>query len=423
MGQEMIDVSFEKIGGEVDAPPSKSFMQRYVLLSSFLDGSIRILNPGHSDDDLVSINIARSCGKQIYEKKSMTIIKGNFKKPEMINVGESGTSFRLVQGLLAASQSRTGILLKRSLAGRPMDPLINALQPHGYSYLKEKDSVMIDATHFKCPDSFEIDGNISSQFISSLMLCLALSRKENGVIHVRNGVASEGYIKITSKVLEDFQCRISTDKDIIVNSSYIAIPEQARIEGDYSSSAFLMVMGLLLSDEGITIRNLPIKTYQPDRQILEILGKYLKIKRHGNLLDVMAFRQDIQRITVDVNITPDLAPPLSVLGMFSEDGIEIRNPDRLRTKESDRLQAILDIARATGAEIQREEESIIISKGTSMNSTDIPERDDHRIVMAKFLAAAAINKNFHVHFHGSVNKSFPEFWKYASTLGFHLDFK
>lgn len=423
MGKEMIDVSFSRIGGEVQAPSSKSFMQRYVLLSSFLDGTMRIYNPGFSEDDRVSTGIAESCGKKISGNREVMVIDGIFKRPESINVGESGTSFRLVQGLLASSHSRTRIYYKKSLATRPMEPLINALSPHGYSYLTEGDSVLIDASHFDCPDSFEIDGTVSSQFISSLMFCLALGKKENGIIKVRNGLSSEGYIKITSRILEDFGCKVFTNREVKVDSRNMKMPERATIEGDYSSSAFLIVMGLLLSEQGITVKGLPARTFQPDSQIMEILGKYLEVRRYGDLMDVTASRQETGRIVMDVNRTPDLAPPLSVLGMFSMEGIEIRNPQRLRTKESDRLAAIIDLADSTGARVEMEEDAMIIRKGDQVKISDLPERDDHRIVMAKFLASAVMRERFQIHFHDSVNKSFPEFWNYASKLGFSIDFK
>ena len=423
MGKKMINVTFSDIGGDVDAPPSKSYMQRYALLSSFLDGSIKIINPGFSDDDLVSISVAESCGKTVSRDGGNIVIQGRFRKPAVINAKESGTSFRLVQGLLASTRSTTRIFLGKSLMARPMNPLVSALSPHGYLYSRMEDSVLIDASQFSCPDSFEIDGSVSSQFISSLMLCLAMSRKEHGTIHIGNGISSEGYIHITSGILQDFGCRIQTGNTITVHSPGMILPEEARIEGDYSSSAFLLVMGILLSDRGITVRKLPANSFQPDMQILEILRKYLKISRYGDLMDITAFRQDTGRVVIDVGRTPDLAPPLSVLGMFSEEGIEIKNPLRLRTKESDRYGAIIDLARSTGAVVELDDDSLIIRRGNAERARDLPERDDHRIVMAKFLASSVIGKRFQVHFQKSVNKSFPEFWDYAAKLGFRIDLK
>ncbi|MGP6207762.1 3-phosphoshikimate 1-carboxyvinyltransferase [Cuniculiplasma sp. SKW3] len=423
MGKKMIHVTFSKIGGEVVAPPSKSFMQRYVLLSSFIDGTMIIHNPGYSDDDLVSLSIGKNCGKIITQNEDEISISGKFKNPHIIDVGESGTSFRLVQGLLASTHSRTEILLKKSLIGRPMDPLISALSSHGYIYSKGSNSVTIDAFHFKCPESFTIDGTVSSQFISSLMFCLALSRKENGTVNVRNGISSEGYISITGQILEDFGCHVNLGNEILVNSKDLRMPKIVHIEGDYSSSAFLIVIGLLLSDEGITVKNLPAKSMQPDMEILKILEKYLTIRRHENTLDVTASKRDVGRISVDVKRIPDLAPPLSVLGMFSKEGVEIKNPERLRTKESDRLEAIIDLAKATGAVIESEEDAIIIRRGNSKVIGDLPERKDHRIVMAKFIASSMIDDRFQINFHRSVNKSFPEFWKYCERLGFKIDFK
>ena len=419
----MINVTFSKIGGEIIAPPSKSFMQRYVLLSSFIDGSIRIQNPGYSDDDLVSLSIGKKCGKNIKENNDGIYISGKFKNPDIIDVRESGTSFRLVQGLLASTHSKTEILLKKSLIGRPMEPLVSALSPHGYIYSRGSDSIYIDASNFKCPDSFTIDGTISSQFISSLMFCLALSKKEDGTVYVRNGLSSEGYIRITEQILEDFGCHVDIGNEIHVNSIDLRMPENVKIEGDYSSSAFLIVMGLLLSDEGITVKNLPAKSMQPDMEILKILERYLRIRKHENTIDVTASKQDVGRISIDVNRTPDLAPPLSVLGMFSKEGVEIKNPERLRTKESDRLEAIVDLAKETGAVIESENDALIIRSGNHAVTKDLPERNDHRIVMAKFIASSMISDRFQINFHGSVNKSFPEFWKYSERLGYKIDFK
>ncbi len=407
----------------VRAPPSKSFMQRYVLLSSFMDGCISIHNPGFSDDDRVSMEIGKSCGKTIHQDRDRITLEGKFEKPKTLAVGESGTSFRLLHGLLASKRCKTEIICNPNLLRRPIDPLISSLKPYGYNYSSHENRVYVDASDFSCPGNIRIDPSLSSQFLSSLMFCMALSREENGIIEVQGKIASEGYVKITQSVLEKFGVLSLVGKIISINSSDIHIPEDVEIEGDYSSAAFPIVMGLLLSDDGITVTGLPERTVQPDREILEILKKYIKVEHHGDTVCVTSKKTEIGRISLDVDKNPDLAPPISILSLISEEGVEIRNVERLRAKESDRLRGIMEILKSIGCQWEYSSENLYIYRGKVNSVNEIPESADHRMVMTKFIASAFFKDRFQIQNSSSVSKSYPNFFRDAESIGFKIENK
>ena len=412
-------ISYDEIHGVITPPPSKSYSQRYVLMASFLPGK-KIIGPvGHSDDENVALGIVKACGMKVRAHEDGVLIEGEFSCPKTINCGESGTSFRLVHGLLFASGCRTTINVEGKLSGRPMGPLFDVLRENGYVCTNEGKIYNVDASGRKEFNNVSIDGSSSSQFVSSIMLAMSLMKGKKSITTTGKR-SSEGYIQITSDVLENLgvETEIVQDK-ISIYGTALTMNGTYMVERDYSSSAPLIALGLLCSERGITLRDLPYHSAQPDSAIVEIFGNLLHAERHENTVDITASRKDtIPYFEVDVDRCPDLAPPLSIIGMFSRNGMGLRNPERLDLKESRRLSAILEIANRLGSKVEYHEDRILIRKGTLPEDFKPADYHDHRMSMAQFIACAALKNDFMFPDTGDVSKSYPDFFLHMRDIGF-----
>ncbi len=405
-----------KLKGKVDAPSSKSISQRAMLLSAFLPGHKRIGPISGCDDEMVALGVCSATGMKIIKDGKYYNIYGDFSLPEVINAGESGTTLRLILGLLAATKCKCAIETEGELIERPLKPLISSLESIGCRFSMDGKTLFFDGTGAQNVAEISVNGQLSSQFTSSILLYMALNPAREKIIHVEGDVNSEGYLNLTIEVLRKLGLAIERDgKDILVKGSLKEMNATYEIEGDYSSASFLIAAGLLLSPEGISIGNLKKGSTQPDARILVILDGYLEF--NGDSIFVK--KRDIASpIEVDADANPDLSPVVAVLGMFSKNGALIRNPGRLSGKESDRKKAIIQIAAAFGCDVVDEEDSLYIGTRKNNVSPALPIFMDHRMVMESILAQSMDSRKFIVRNPESLDKSYPSFIDDLISLGF-----
>ncbi len=405
-----------KIGGRVDAPSCKSISQRALLLAAFLAGHKRIGPISGCDDENVALSICQSTGMHVVKDGLFYNIYGEPEQPQTLSVGESGTSFRLVLGLLAAKRWKCRIQWEGRILERPLEPLLEVLRQTGCTLAVEEDHILFDGTHARSMDFLPIDGSESSQFVSSIMLYMAMNPHQNKTIRVMGKRISSGYVAITASLLSDMGIGIRMENDLVeISGTLKEMNMTVNVEGDYSGSAFLMAAGLLLSDEGILIGNLNRESLQPDRNILNILHDHITWK--DDL--ILCRKKDIKNtLTVDVDTNPDLAPVIALLGMFSSGGCIIKNSQRLAGKESDRRKAIIDIAESMGSSVTVDNDTISIKPGKISGTPIVPMGKDHRIVMEIILALSKISEKFIVSGTEYLSKSFPNFIDALIELGF-----
>ncbi len=405
-----------KLKGKVDAPSSKSISQRVLLLSAFLPGHKRIGPLSGCDDEMVAAGVCSATGMKIIKDGKYYNIYGDFSAPEVINAGESGTTLRLILGLLAATKSKCAIETEGELIERPLKPLISSLESIGCRFSMDGKTLFFDGAGAQNVAEISVNGQLSSQFTSSILLYMALNPAREKIIHVEGDVNSEGYLNLTIEVLRKLGLAIERDgKNILVKGSLEEMNETYEIEGDYSSASFLIAAGLLLSPEGIQIRNLKKGSTQPDAKILNVLEGYLEFNDDS----IFVKKRDIASpIEVDADANPDLSPVVAVLGMFSRNGALIRNPGRLSGKESDRKKAIIQIAAAFGCEVVDEEDSLYIGTRKNNVSPALPIFMDHRMVMESILAQSMDSRKFIVRNPESLDKSYPSFIDDLISLGF-----
>ncbi|MCI2412851.1 MAG: hypothetical protein MPI47_05975 [Cuniculiplasma sp.] len=406
----------QELNGKVDAPSSKSMSQRVLLLSAFLPGHKRIGPISGCDDEIIALGICSSNGMKIIKDGKYYNIYGSFNNPELINVGESGTALRMVLGLLASRRCSCAIETEGKLLERPLKPLIISLESIGCRFSMNGKTLIFDGTNARYVSEISINGELSSQFTSSILLYMALNPLDEKIIHIEGEINSEGYLNMTVDVLRKLGLPIKrTGSDIIISGTLNEMNTSFDIEGDYSSASFLIAAGLLLSGKGIEINNLKKESMQPDANILNLLNGLLQ---HGEN-SIIAMKKDItSMLEVDVNINPDLAPVIALLGMFSQKGASIKNSDRLSGKESDRKMAIIQIAEAFGSDVTEEDETLYIGPCRDDISPALPISLDHRIVMETILAQSMVSEKFIVHNPESLNKSYPSFIDDLISLGF-----
>lgn len=411
-------VSPGDLHGEVSVPGSKSFTQRAVLISAFSNTPLSLSNVAFCDDDMVSIEIARKCGLVVTRSTKSLKIRGEFMHPHDISAGESGTSYRLVIGLLAGKRSTVDIEVSRQLARRPVSPLLDALSERGLSYRMDNLTLHLDGSRIT-RGKIVIDGSESSQFVSSSFLFQSMIGGE-GIVKVSDRVVSGGYVNLTASILSRFGPEVKQiDEGFLVSGEFNHVPLSLYSDGDYSSAGFLFAAGLLCSTDGIVVHGLRHDSAQPDSAILQIIPCNSDATGEA---PITVEKRPLEQITVDAASNPDLAPPIAVLGMFSEAGCRILNPGRLRGKESDRYADIKKLAHAFGSRVQDSSDLLFIGKGDSGIYPESLEFTEHRMIMAGIIAGIACGKPI---MHSNVEKiakSYPAFLSDLKSLGAGVDF-
>ncbi|MEM0155803.1 MAG: hypothetical protein QW597_04280 [Thermoplasmataceae archaeon] len=406
-----------EIRGSLTVPSSKSYSQRMILLAMVGREQVILDHISFCDDENAAINLARSCGSTVTLKGSTVIIDPDFQCPVKVNVGESATLYRLSIGVLAAMGCRTEFTGSTGLAMRPIDPLIRGLSECGVRFtIKQDGFTVMDATG-RHPAKVLMDQSVSSQFVSSMILFNSLTESDQ-YLETRNAV-SISYVKITVDALKQFGYEVLSSCE---GYQYIGRRSPARkfwIEGDYSSALFPVVLGSLSSDAGIKILGLKSDSLQADRKTLDLLVAHSAggIKTiSGEKFEVIAATSEYDAISIDASEVPDSCPPAGVIGIFSSNGISILNPDRLRTKESDRLSGIAKMGELFGASVTSLSGSLSIARG-SLKTPQEYTGSDHRMLMSAIIAAVAANGRTLFHDLGVINKSYPGFIRDLREVG------
>lgn len=414
-------ISSDKLSGTLRAPGSKSYSQRYILMSGLGESPVSVHGVYFSEDEQVAIGVIRNSGSVLTFDDDTVRIEPNFNCPKFVDVGESATSYRLSLGMLAARKCKTEFVGKKELAKRPVNELLTSLASLGARFDRKDDGfVVMDASDIEV-DDIEVDQSRSSQYVSSLLLFMAYSGAEEKKLKVKGTKSSEGYVRITESCLRTMGFDVIRDNDTFRIKKTEAEPlRELYVERDYSSAAFFLILGALASDDGISIEGLPDNSLQADAVIVDTLKNSsdgISIVFSESKIIAKAIKSYVMHVEVDANITPDLAPPVSVLGIFSKDGVTIRNPGRLTIKETDRYGEIIRLAESFGARIEKGEDYLMIKRGQEILNPGTLSFNDHRMVMSAIVAGLA--SGFEIEYENveKINKSYPSFLSDLKKVG------
>jgi 3-phosphoshikimate 1-carboxyvinyltransferase len=409
-----------RLSGAIYAPASKSSMQRACAAALLSKGDTVINNPGQSNDDLAAIEVIRVLGARVEHSQNGSLhIFSQGVKPisEMLNCGESGLGLRMFAPIAALSEKRIVLDGHGSLLNRPMDFFDEVFPLLGIEINSNSGKLPITIKGPLIPKSIEIDGSLSSQFLTGLLFAYAAAGAENVTINVR-GLQSKPYIDLTLQVMECFGWKVENKNYQsfyfpLRNDQTTSLYSKNRnvqsytVEGDWSGGAFLLVAGAISGQ--IVVKGLDNSSAQADRAVLQALidsGAAISLQTEQIIVgpaSLKAFRFD----AVDC---PDLFPPLVALAAFCEGTSVIKGVHRLAHKESDRARALQEEFAKMGVLIKIEDDQMLIFGGHGVIGAVVHSRHDHRIAMACAVAGLAAQGVTTIQESQAVRKSYPGFY-------------
>lgn len=413
------------IAGRVEIPPSKSMTHRALLCAFLADGESRIDNVELSNDIIATCRAIEALGGDmdilesgipgrktlIVRSKGRVIIK-----QRMISCGESGTTARFIIPVTRLTPDEISVTGEGKLIERPFGVFYDIFKDQGIRFSTLEGKLPLTMSGGLKPGCFNVRGDVSSQFISGLLLVLPLLPGDSEII-VTTPLESSAYIDMTLQMQRDSGIYIEYDREknrFTIPGGQKYQPRNYSVEGDWSQAAFWLTAGVISGP--VEIRGLKQDSLQGDKIIEEFLTKMgADLFWKDGLL--VADKSRLQGISMDVSQCPDLVPALAVLGAVSHGHTEILNAARLRLKESDRLKAVATELKALGANVQEGESSLHIDGKERLSGGRTYGWNDHRIVMATAIAAIGCEKKVTIEGYDAVNKSYPSFWDHYAALG------
>ena len=409
--------------GYAYAPPSKSHTIRAIVLGSLADGTSRIDNPLKSLDGLAPIKACRMMGANIKIKNNKIIIKrvgGRLKTPtEVINVGNSGTSMRILTGICSLIDGQSILTGDSSVGKRPIQPLIDALNNLGAQchIIKNNGKKLVFVKGKIKGGETKVSG-ITSQFTSSLLMCAPLAEKDTVITPIN--LQEKPYVKLTLDYLKRAGIDIQVEngyKKLYVSGGQNFKPLNMKIPGDFSSASFLLAAAAI-TNSCLTVKGLKMSDMQSDKRIIDILQKMgANIQINGNSVTIE--NADLRGIELDLNDTPDLLPILAVVGTCAKGTTKLQNVSNARIKESDRIAVMAKELSKMGARIKETNDGLIIRK-SMLRGTAVHGYHDHRIVMSLAVAGLIATGETIVDTAEAVDVTFPNFMDVLQRVGANI---
>lgn len=424
-----VRVGSAPVRGRVRAPPSKSYSHRAILLAGMANGSISIAEPLRSADTKASERVATAFGATVQSPTDRTIeIEGCRGTPEIpddvINCANSGTTMRLAIGLSSLVDGMTVLTGDQSLRSRPQGPLLRALSELGAETWSTRGTgeapVVIKGPIKGGPVS--IPGDVSSQYISSLLMAGALTA--NGIqIDLETSLKSAPYVDITREVMREFgaDSQASDDHYSVSGGQSYSRDRSYAVPGDFSSISYLASAGAIAGDPTVTIEG-AAPGAQGDSAIVDILdrmGADVDWNKDDELLTVGP--GSLTGVEVDVGDTPDLLPTIAAIGAVAGGVTRIVNCEHVRYKETDRVSAMAHELDRLGAVVEESHEELIVRGGESdLTGAEVDGHRDHRIIMALTIAALGASGQTTITGASHVDVSFPDFFDVMADLGMDI---
>ena len=327
--------------------------------------------------------------------------------------GESGTTLRFMLPLAAALGVPAVFHMEGRLSERPAGPLTEALEAHGVKVRKDGNLLYLEGQLE--PGDFSIPGNVSSQFVSGLLFALPLLAGESRLT-VTERLESEAYVTMTEEALRTAKIAFSKDGAVYTVPGWQRFlpPDELRVESDWSSAAVFFCMGAL-SEGGVSCGGMNLESCHADRRILDVLEAFgAKVRVQAGTVTVR--KGTLRGLQIDASQSPDLVPALCALACAAEGETRIVRAGRLRLKESDRLKSTAAMLRSLGADIEEEEEGLVIRGTGTLHGGTADVSNDHRIVMAAAVAAGCCTGAVRIPDAECVEKSYPAFFRDLGLL-------
>ena len=420
-----ITISPSSVKGSVQAPASKSSMQRACAAALVSQKRTIIYNPGSSNDDLAALRVIRGLGAIVENQADGSLLiesQGINPVNNFVNCGESGLGIRMFAPLVALSSAKITIEGEGSLLSRPMDFFDDVFPNLGVEVISNLGKLPLILKGPLVPADIQIDGSMSSQFLTGLLLAYSAMNARDVSIKVTN-LKSRPYIDLTLSVMRAFGLKIPENRDyglFYFSSGSWTNPGKSveyTVEGDWSGGAFLLVAAAIAGSA--VICGLDPDSTQADKSILQALrdaGASLDVGENEIRVET-GKSGSLRSFHFDATDCPDLFPPLVALASVCQGSSFIKGVSRLAHKESDRALTLQEEFGKLGIDILINGDVMGIQGSPVLNAARVHSRHDHRIAMAAAVAALRADGPVMIEKADAINKSYPAFFDDLSKLG------
>ncbi len=415
----MADVTLHPGGlsGVLQAPPSKSAAHRAIICAALAAGESEISPVDTSQDMEATLACMAALGAGWEREGDLIRVTGLSGAPHetpVLDCRESGSTLRFVMPLALALSGGGTFLTKGRLKERPLGPYEALFSKQGIRFERTESGFLVQGP--LSPGEFTLPGNVSSQFVTGLLLSLPLLNGDS-LLRLTGPLESEGYVQLTLDVLADFGVTVRRPDPMTfpVPGGQSFCPRRYQVEGDYSQAAVFLCAGALGSDIGI--KGLHPHSLQGDRAVIGLLQSMgAGFVKAGDT--VFMRPEKLRGIRLDGGQIPDILPMLALTLCLAEGESRIENAGRLRLKECDRLAATVEELSKLGADIRAEGDSLFI-RGVPrlLGGAAVDSHNDHRMAMMLSIAALHCVKPVRLTDPACVAKSWPGYWEAYQGLG------
>jgi len=411
-------VSIHKGGvkGTVKAPSSKSYTIRGLMCAALAKGKSEIIHPLISDDTEAARDVLSKVGINIDKKGDIwQVTGGNFRKPDTdLFCGESAATLRFMTAICSVIPGKCRLTSAPSLSKRPIKPLLQALRQLGVNCLYQEKGTLVIVEGGRLKGGVtELPGDISSQFVSALLIISPLA--DEGVkIRLTTPLESKPFILMTLECLEKFGIEVKASEDLrkfeVLKQPYK--PTRYSVEGDWSSASYFLALGTLSGE--VEVENLNPESLQGDKVILNLL-RDMGVSVEINKNSVRVRRSKLNAIQTDLSNCIDLLPTLGVLAAVADGVTQFVGIERARLKESNRVSALRQGLEGMGIKVTEESHKLTIT-GSQPKGSVIDSKNDHRIAMAFSILGSVAGETI-INDAECVSKTYPEFWDALKSIG------
>ena len=412
-----------KLKGEVKIPPSKSMAHRAIICAALSDGLCIIENIYYSDDIIATIDAMNSLGAKIVKHKDYIEVIGAYGSNEtaaeaiIIACNESGSTLRFLVPISLLFKGSSKFIGRGNLGKRPLTTYYNIFEEQGIKYSYEEGNLNLVIDGELKAGTFEVEGNVSSQFITGLLFTLPLLKEDSKII-ITTEMESKGYIDLTLKAISDFGIEIINNnyREFIIKGNQKYNAKNYRVEGDYSQAAFFLCADSLGND--VLCKDLDLTSLQGDKEVIDILER-MNVVFNANDIGVRGTTNgELTSTIIDGSQCPDIIPVLTAVAALTKGTTEIINSGRLRIKECDRLAAVTSELNKLGAKIIEKEEGLVVTGVEKLKGgVEVWSHKDHRIAMTLAIASTRCEEPIVIKDYECIAKSYPNFFEDFKVLG------
>ena len=412
-------VEKSNIDGKIICPSNKSYTHRAIFMASLADGKSMIKNILKSGDTIATINACKNFGVEIKEEENNLIVDSPNElklQGDIINAENSGTTIRIAAAISTLADTKIVLSGDQSLNKRPMQPLLKALESLGAKCSSSNGTPPISILGKIKGGKVKIPGDISSQFISALMI--VAPKLENGMLlNIQGELVSKPYVDATIMAMKKFNVNVEAE---IPYKKYIIHPQNYKsttfaVPSDFSSLALLLSAAVLLG-ENLSIQMTMGDMPQADEAIIDILEKMgVVVTLDKNVIKIKSPKK-LDGGKFDLNNSPDLVPAVAILALKASKPIEIFNVKHVRYKETDRIAILARELAKLGIKVVEKKDGLVLKNSKNLISADLNSENDHRLFMAFCIAGMYVG-NCRVSHPESVKISYPDFIQEMKRIG------